>query len=825
MSVQSPAAIRTKSATSHWWFDLRRDLPLAFRGLRRTPGFSLLCILTIAVGIGANAAIFSVINAVLIKPLPYGEPDRLVRIWESLKDQRDWKGSVSVPNLEDWRAQSHSIENFVAYNYAERILDGGNEPERILGLEASANIFNTLHAAPLRGRVFAANEDQPGSNRVVVLSERFWRRRFGGDTTIVGRSIILSGLSHTVIGIMPESFAFPSNYSNNDVWLPYTPRELEKTTRGSHSLSVIARIKPGFSLTNATEDLKNVAAIIEKQFPASQANRTVAVSPLQESMVGSIKPALFVLLGSVALVLLIACANVANLLLARAESRRRDVAVRLALGASRSQLIRQYLTESVILALSGAIVGAFGAWVSLKPLTVLSQNALPLGKPITLDMPVLLFLLTVSIVCGIVFGLAPALQTSSTELRNDLTGSGGKTTSTKAQQRVRGALVVAQIALSLILLINAGLMMRAFVTLRETDSGIAVDRLISIRLSIPKQLADSVLAQQVYHPVLDEVRGTAGVRNAGMISMLPIDNWGTNGSFWVDGKPKPDPGKQPITELRQLSPGYFATMGIKIKDGRDFLESDNGGGVHLVMINQAMAREHFPGVSPIGKALRFGDDDDSRYTIIGVVGDVRSGGLERKATPETYFPYTTAGMGFGNLILVVRTTAPLDGMITSLRKAVHKAAPNVPVYAVRSMDEIVGRSLGARKLNLTLLSIFASIALILAASGLYGVISYLVAQRTREIGIRMALGADRARVVRMVVMQGIRLASVGIAVGLIGSLALTRVLSSMLYGVGSRDPGTFAGVPLILATVAFLATLVPAWRASQVDPMHAIRSE
>jgi putative ABC transport system permease protein len=825
MRFDSTAAHGGPAPRASWVSDLRRDIPYSVRALQRTPAFTLLCILTIAVGIGANAAIFSVVNEVLLRPLPYAEPDRLVRVWESLKDHADWTGSISVPNLRDWQAQSKTVQHFVAYQFTDRILDGGTEPERLMALEATANMFAALGIKPLAGRTFAANEDLPGQNRVVVLAENFWRRRFAGDRNIVGTSITLSGVPHVVVGVMPAAFAFPASYLTNDIWIPYTATEPNLSSRGNHFLNVVAQLRPGVSLERASAEMKDIAARIETANPKEQTNRTVLMVPLHESMVGRIKPALLMLLGSVAMVLLIACANVANLLLARGATRRRDVAVRLALGASRAQLIRQYLTESTLLALAGALVGTAVAYLALKPLTTLAANALPVGGRIEMDAPVLGFLLLASVLSGLVFGLAPALQTSSKVLRGDLVQSADKQSSGTAQQRARSVLAVTQIALSLVLLIGAALMIRGFLTLRGMEVGFDAERLVTMRLSVPRGIPDSLRAQAVYRPVLEQVRGVAGVESAGMISMLPIDSWGTNGDFWVDGKPKPEPGKAPITELRQVTPGYFKTMGIAVKSGRDFTDADGIGGINPVLVNEAMARQHFAGTNPVGQAIRRGDGADSRFTIVGVVGDVRSGGLERAATPETYFPYGNYHQSYGTLVLVVRTRLPEANMIAPLRASVNKAAPGVPVFAVRSMDEIIGRSLAARRLNLALMAIFSGIALLLAASGLYGVISYLVAQRTREIGIRMALGADRARVVRLVVRQGMFLAIAGIFVGMGGAFALSRIMGGLLYGVGARDPVTFASAPLLLGGVALLATMFPALRASRVNPMLAIRSE
>lgn len=804
-----------------WLGDLGRDARLALRSLGRSPAFSTVAVLCLALGIGANAALFSVLNAVLLRPLPFPEPDRLVQIFEKMGEKG--QGSVSVPNFRDWQEQSTGFEQLAAYQAGSLNLQGSDEPERILAVSATPNLFSLLQARPLLGRAFAAATDVPGRDQVAVIGEDLWRTRFGADPSLVGRVVRLDGRPHTVIGIMPRAFDFPPGGNATDIWVLLHPGEDMINSRGTHFLAVVGRLKDGVSLEQATAQLVAVAARLEKEYPNEQTGRSVLVQPLRDSLVGKVRPALLILFGAVALVLLIACANMANLLLARAAVRRREVAVRLALGATRARLVRQFLVESLVLALAGAALGLLLARWSLAALSPLAASALPIFREFPLDGRVFTFLLGIALFSGLAFGIVPALQASRGDVRESLTEGGGKTTGSRRQQLFRSTLVVFEIAVSLVLLVGAGLLLRGFLVLSGTPPGLVPDHVLTAHIPVPEaQLEGST--ERVFRPLLQEVRNIPGVRSAAVVSMLPIQNAWTNGDFWIDGRPEPPPGQWPMAELRMASPGFFQTLGIPLLRGRDFAEREGEKGADVVIVNDTLARRHFPGEEAVGRRLSF---SGKLFTIVGVVGDVRQAGLDLDPLAEIYFPYALpdfVGL-FGDPVLVLRTAVPPGSVTEEVRAAVRRVDPALPLYEVLTMDEVISESLAGRRLNLWLLGLFAGMALVLAATGLYGVISYLVAQRTREIGVRMALGAQTWDVIGLVMRQAAGLTGTGIAVGLAGALAFTSLLESLLYGVSTRDPLTYAALAALLALVALLATWLPAWRASRVDPILAIRTE
>ncbi|MFL5580763.1 MAG: ADOP family duplicated permease [Gemmatimonadaceae bacterium] len=803
--------------------DVTRDVRYGVRSLRRAPAFVAVAVLCLGLGIGANAAIFSVVDAVLLRPLPYAEPERLVRAYESM---RSWgpnsTGSVSWMNYLQWRTDSRSFEELVAYLGGSADMQGRGEPERIRRVASTDNLFRTLGVKPLLGRTFLPGEEERGRDGVAVIGEAFWRRRFDGDPEVLGRTVVIDGAPRTIVGVMPTTFNFPAGARPYDVWLPWEPWGGARNNRGNHLLAVIGRLKPGVTAAQADADLKHVAARLEKLYPNEQADRIALARPLAEDVLGRARPQLLVLLGAVGLVLLIACANVANLLLARATARRREVAVRLALGASRARLVRQFLVESLLLAAGGALAGVLFARWSLSAMRPLVEGALPRADQITIDTPVLLYLLAAAVASGVLFGLVPALQSSRADVR-DYLGEGAKGTSGGAQTRLRAGLVVAEIALSLVLLVGAGLLMRGFVKLRATPSGLDPHNVLTVRVGISDKVPSAERTTRFYGPVLERVRAIPGVVSAGLITLLPIQDAWTNGGYTVEGEPTPEPGKEPIAEMRMTSPGFYRSLGIPLVAGRDFEASDAATGG--VVVNQAFVKRHFKnGENPIGRRVNI---YGAARPIVGVVGDVRQAGLDRDPLVEVhgYFNDTTNTGWLDEMTIVLKTTVPPGSITNAVRDAVRQVDPNQPMFRVQTMDEVIAQSLVGRRLNLWLLGIFAGVALVLAAAGLYGVIAYLVAQRTREIGIRMALGAQTRDVVRLVVGQGARLAALGVAVGLAGAWALTRLLASMLYGVSARDPLTFALVPAVLATVALLATWLPARRAARVDPLLAIRSE
>jgi putative ABC transport system permease protein len=812
----------TDSNGSRWLEDLGRDVRLGLRSLLRSPAFSTVAVLCLALGIGANAALFSVLNAVLLRPLPFTEPDRLVRIYET---QGEMQGSVSFLNFKDWQKQSTGFEKLAAYEMGSRNLQGNGDPERIRACETTPELFSILRVPPLSGRSLQAGADEPGRDRVAVVSEDLWRTRFGADPSLVGRTIRLDGLPHTVIGVMPRSFDFPAGGNSTDVWVLHHPAtEVRRTNRGAHYLNVVGRVKDGMSLEQATAQLVTVAARLEKEYPDQQLGRSVLVQPLQESIVGRVRPALLILFGAVGLVLMIACVNVANLLLARAAIRRREVAVRLALGATRGRLVRQFLVESLVLAFAGAALGLLLARWLLAVLAPLAESALPVFREFPLDGRVFAFLLAVAVLSGLLFGIVPALQASRGDVRETLAEGGGKSTGTRRQQLFRSSLVVVEIALSLILLVGAGLLLRGFYKLSGTEPGLTADNVLTAHLPVPAEQIKGATSR-LFRPLLTEIRSLPGVRSAAVVSMLPIQEAWTNGSFVVEGRPPVPPGQEPMAELRVASPGFFATLGIPLRRGRDFTERDGEKGPDVVIINDTLARRYFPGEDPLGR--RLGGFGPKSLTIIGVVGEVRQAGLDEAPLAEMYFPYALPESMdlLSDAVLVLRTSGAPEGLAGPLRGALKKVDPTLPLFDVLTMQEVIDHSLASRRLNLWLLGFFAAVALILAATGLYGVISYLVAQRTREIGVRIALGAQKRNVMGLILRQAAALAGIGIFLGLAGALVFSRVMDSLLYGISSRDPVTYAALAALLATVALVASWLPARRASRVSPMVAIRAE
>jgi len=808
-----------------WLDDLRRDVRFGLRSLRRSPAFTVVALLCLALGIGANAALFSVLNAVLLRPLPYPQPERLVRVYETW-GEKGLTGSVSVPNYHDWMEQSTAFETLAAWQPASRNLQEGGNAERIRTVEATPNLFRMLRARPLRGRVFSPGQDESGRSQAVVIGEPLWRRRFGADPSLVGRAIQLDGSPYLVIGILPAAASFPPlTREGVDAWLVRAANPRMDSSRGSHFLAVTGRLKPGVSLKQASAQLEQIAARIARTYPEQQAGRSVQLMGLRESLVGKTpRTALLILLGAVFLVLLIACANVANLLLARAAVRQREVAVRLALGASRSRLVRQLLVESLVLALGGALLGLLLARWALAVLTPLVRVALPLSGGVPLDGRVFLFLLAVAAFSGVAFGLVPALQAARGEVRGGLV-EGGRTTSGGGQQRFRNGLVVAEIALSLVLLVGAGLLLRGFLKVSGTEAGFVSQGVLTAHVAVPTSTPRVV--PRFYRPLLERVRALPGVRSAAVISMLPIQEAWTNASYNVEGRPVPPLPQQPVAEIRMASPGFFNALGIPLLRGRDFTERDGEKGLNLAVVNEVLVRQQFPGENPLGRRIIMGGD--MKLEIVGVVGAVHQAGLDQAPLAEVYLPYAGAEGDYGELLgdaaLVVRTAGAPGGLTPGVRRAVRAVDPGVPIYKVLTMDQVISDSLASRRLNLWLLALFAGIALALSAAGLYGVISYLVAQRTREIGMRMALGAQTRDVIGLVMRQGSRLTAAGIAAGLLGALALTRWLESLLDGVSSRDPLTFTGIAALLVAVALLASWLPARRAARVEPIVAIRNE
>lgn len=806
--------------------NLWKDLSYAARMMLRQPGFTLVAILTLALGIGANSAIFSIVNAVLLRPLPYPEPEQLVMLWEVKTEQSAgslFKGTVSFSNFQDWREQDDSFKDIAAYQLAGFSLQGKDVPERITGATVTSNFFDVIGVRPQTGRAFQDEEKQGGRNRVVVLSDALWRRSFGADAAIAGKEITLSGEQYTVVGVMPQGFQFPSR--STQLWTPLdlTPDQL--TNRDNHWLMTLGRLKTGVTLEQAQAGMTTIARRIEQQYPEVQTGRGIQLVPLHEELVQFARPALLMLLGAVGFVLLIACTNVANLLLARSAARRKEIAIRTALGAGRWRLIRQFLTESVLLFILG---GALGLLISKWGVDLLVGQAsafMPRAGEVRLDGRVVGFTLLISFLTGVIFGLAPAIQSTKTDVQAALK-EGGNAGQSPHRNLVRNALVAAEIAAALVLLIGAGLLIKSFTQLLRTDTGMKTGNVITMGLTLPQSLYSTQQSRTVfYQQVIDRIASRPGVEAVGVVNILPVQNSGYNGKIWVEGEAAPPMGSEPIAEYRAVSLDYFRALGIPLVGGRFFNAQDKEQGIQVAIINQTFARRYLSGRDPLGSRMR--KEEGEWLAIVGVVGDVRQSGLTRSIMPEVYTSYAQSGSATltQGMSLVVRATGEPSDIIAGIRREVALVDPAQPVHNVQTMQEVIYNSVNDRRLTMLLLTIFAGVALFLAMIGIYSVMSYVVTQNTREIGIRMALGAQAGDVLRLVVGQGLMLTLLGIFIGLAASLALTRLIKSLLFGVAATDPLTFIYVSLFLIFVAMLACYLPARRATRIDPMVALRYE
>jgi putative ABC transport system permease protein len=805
---------------------LLQDIRFAIRMLMKKPAFTAIAIITLALGVGANTAIFSVVNSVLLEPPPYKEPDRLV--WVSHKD------TFTPADFLDYRDQAQSFEQIAAFVSWGVNLTSKTEPERVAGALVSSGYFSVLGVSALVGHTFTPEQEQDASARFVVLSHGLWERRFGADVGVVGSAVMLNGESFTVVGVMPRDFRHPRGEAQ--VWglakrvVPELPfRSIDPAqNRQLHYLNVIGRLKPGVAIAEAQVEMETIALRLEQQYPDTNTGDRVTLASMQEHLVGDVKLALMVLLGAVGLVLLIACANVANLMLVRASGRQREIAIRTALGARRGRIIQQLLTESMLMALIGGGLGLLLALWGTDLLISVSPGALPRLRDISLDGSVLAFTLLTSLITGAVFGLAPALQASKPDLNESLK-EGSRGTGSLRGARVRNALVVIEMALSLVLLVGAGLLINSFLRLANTDPGFKAEGVLSMRLSLSGDKYQEPEQQAAfYKQLLNRVETLPGVDSAGAIEVAPIFSRGAFYSFIVEGvaQPSAEQRRENSSGFHSISPNYFNAMGTTFLAGRQFNEADTADSAGVVIINQTMADRFWPGESPVGKRISYGVNDDNSpawVEIVGVVGDVRHVGLDAEAAPEAYMPYPQAPYRF--MTVMIRTTADPASLAGAVRSQVQAIDPQQPVYDFKPMKEVIADSLAKRRLNMLLIGIFATVALVLAAIGIYGVMSYSVTERTREIGIRVALGARMGDVVRLVVRQGMTLALIGIAAGLVAALLLTRLIESLLYKVSATDPVTFVAITLLLAAVAFVACYIPAWRATKVDPMVALRYE
>jgi putative ABC transport system permease protein len=807
-----------------------QDCRYALRMLGRNPGFTLIAVLALALGIGANSAIFSIVNAVILKPLPYDKPEQLVQLWMrftniGIPNDQNW---VSAPEFVDLQ-QNQSLSHLAAISSDSFNINISGAPERIDSAVVSTSFFPLLGVQAQLGRVFLPEEGQPGRQHVVLLSDGLWRRRFGADPAISGRKLVMNGQSYLVVGVLPRDFHLPLEA---EVWTPlvFSSDDLSPNNRGSHSYEVIARIKPGLSFEQARADMDVVSQRIIEQhpdYPYRLYNFRVVTIPLLEQQVGDIKTALWVLMSAVGLVLLIACANVANLLLVRASSREREIAVRQALGVSRWRLIRQLLTESAVLGLLAGALGLFLGYWALRLLTTLAATSFPRVVEAHMDLPVLAFTLLVSLATGILFGLAPAF--SSRHVTHDALKEGGRGgTAGSGSQRLRGALVVAEVALSLTLLVGAGLLIRSFLRLQEVDTGFQPEGVLTMRISLPEQkYAKIEQTRTFYRELLDRIRQLPGVNAAGGATGLPLSGTGWSGTTTVDSQAVQPRDATPEADQRPVFPGYFEALGIPLVRGRYFEQRDNEKGAPVAIIDETMAKTYWPNEDPIGKRIKDGGSQSTWpwRTIVGVVRHVRYRTLESPSRVELYWPYDQTSFALGSMSLAIHTSSDPRSLAGVVQKQVQALDPDQPVYRIRTMSELMSESMARRRLSMLLLAIFAGVALALAAVGIYGIMSYSVAQRAHEVGIRMALGARSSDVVRMVLGQSLGLTLAGIFVGLLGSLALTNFLSSLLFDVKATDATTFLLVAVILAGVALVASFVPAYRATTVDPVNALRQE
>ena len=806
-----------------------KDLSYGARNLLKHPGFAAIVIVTLAVGIGASSAIFSVVNTVLLRPLPYAQAERLVTIQELSAEGR--LVQVTPANFLDWRAQNTVFEQLAAILTVPANLALADQAERIDLAMTSANFFSVFGVEPAQGRLFIPADEQAGHAPVVVVSHELWQGRFGGDASLVGKTITLDGNSYTVIGVAPAGFQYPNK---TDVWVP--PFRLAPTlnermdptqVRGFGMLATVALLRPNVSLAQAASEMETITARLRQQYPESNNRRFNRVVTLQDHLVGKTGPMLLLLFGAVGFVLLIACANVANLLLASAATRQKEMAIRTALGASRLRVIRQLLTESLLLAIAGGILGLLLALWGVVFMTRLLPESFPRLDDINLDWRVLIFTLIASVLTGILFGLAPALQLSRTDVQESLKESGRSASSGRRQNRLRNLLIIGEVALSVVLLVGAGLLFRSFMQLQAVKTGFTSQQLLTLQLSPAgsnyRQDSDYI---SFYNQTMQRISTIPGVVSVGAINTLPLDK-GPFGGFRIEGRPPLTIDKWPGANYRSVTPDYFHTMNIPLAQGRVFNDRDAENAPLVIIINQALARRDFPGENPIGKRMNLGNTDAQGqpvwWEIVGVVADVRSDELYEEAKPEFYL--SALQDTFRNMFLVVRTTVEPASVAAAVRNAAAEIDKSAAVSNVKTMEHIVNQAVTQPRFNLVLLGLFSGIALLLSAAGIYGVTAYTVTHRTHEFGIRMALGAQVGDVLRMILRQGLLLISVGIAIGLLAAFALTRLLRTLLFGVSVTDPLTFVVISILLTGVALLACYIPARRATKVDPLVALRYE
>ncbi|HEV3470215.1 MAG TPA: ABC transporter permease [Pyrinomonadaceae bacterium] len=808
---------------------LLQDIRYGARVLAKHKGFTAIAVVTLALGIGANTAIFSVVNDLLLRPLPYRDAERLVMLWEVSPEGRR-QNTTSRANFREWREQAASFEGVAAFSDQRQTLTGVGDPEEVSVQLASPELFRVLGVEPMLGRGMTQEGERPAAPEV-VLSHGFWQRRFGGDPSVVGRGLTLNGMACTVVGVMPPGFQWHIRQRSGtgrpaEIWwaLPM-PTQGEGALRGRF-LSVVARLKPGVTYEQAAAEMKTIHARLEQDSPFNK-GYGAEVIPLREQFVGNVRPALLVLLGAVGFVLLIACANVANLMLSRAAAREKEIALRTALGASRVRVVRQLLTESLLLALLGSALGLALAWWGIGALVAISPRDLVNLQGVGINLTVLGWTLGLSLLTGVIFGIAPALEATRLNL-NDALKEGGKGSGGQGARagRLRGAFVVAEVALALVLLVSAGLLVKSFARLQKIDTGFETENVLTMVVRLPDaKYREDPQVVNFFRQATERVRALPGVREAGVVNFLPLyGGLGSATGFTIEGRPAPPPGEEPGTNVRVADAGYFRAMGIPLLRGRAFTDVEASEPKRVVVISESLARQHFPGEDPLGKRISVAMFDQPTPTeIVGVVGDVRYDSLTDEAEPTVYFAHPDLTYSF--MTLVVRTAGDPAAMAPAVRREVSAIDPDQPVSDVRTMRQVMAETVGRARFNTLLFGLFAGLATLLAAVGIFGVMNYSVTLRTRELGLRMALGAQPGRVLLLVLRQGLTLTLIGVGLGLAGALALTRVMSSLLYGVDAADPATYAAIVLLLAAVSAVACYIPARRATRIDPLTALRYE
>lgn len=803
---------------------LLRDLKFSARSLVKRPALTIIAIVTLAIGIGSTSAIFSVVNALIIKPLPFPELNRIVAIWEKIPSRGVERNEVSMANYLDWRTQNQTFEQVGIMRWWSSNLTGVEPPERLQGFLVTTNFLDVVGVKPILGRGFSGEEEQPGKDGVAILTYGLWQRRFGGDPNILNKTIATNGVTRTVIGVMPQGFNYPKGA---EIYAPLAITPRLAGSRDNHSYLGIGRLKQGVSLASAQADFDTIAARLEHQYPETNTGRGVGVYPIVADTVRMYASATWVLMGAVGFVLLIACANVANLMLARAADRQKEFSLRAALGASRFRIVRQLLTESLLLAIAGGALGILVAYWTVDLIRIANPGEAAKYAPgwdhLGINLPVLGFSLLVSLFCGVLFGLAPAWQASKPDLNQALKEGGRQ--SSAGSHRLRSLLVISEVTLSLMLLVTAGLLMRSFLSLLKTNAGFNPDNVLTMNLVLPSvKYKEESQRGAFYSDLVRRVNAMPGVESAAAVNYLPLGGANSSDAFLIEGRPDPSPGQELVGRYRVCTPDYFRTMGIPVLKGRAFTEQDQAGGPPVAIVNETLAGKYWPNENPIGKRMRFMEplDRNPWIEVVGVVKDVKHE-LDLPVTEDYYLPH--AQDSWNAMVLVAKTKVDPLALAASMRQEVWSIDKDQPVFDVRTMQQVRAISVALYSFSSISLGVFAGVALLLAAIGIYGVMSYAVTQRTQEIGIRMALGARGRDVLQMVVKSGMTLAVIGVVVGLFGIWGLTRFMSSLLVGVSPTDALTLSAVSLCLLLVALLACYLPARRATKVDPLVALRYE